>query len=60
MAQVAFEKNQGDLSTYTDPSLRDSGLSEKGFAMIEASPAKAFLRGVKIDYVFVSPLKRTM
>ena len=60
-AQVSFENSPpGDLSTYTDPSLRDCSLSEKGFAMIEASPVKAFLQGVKIDYVFVSPLKRTM
>ena len=61
LAQVAFENSSpNDFSTYTDPSLRDCGLSQKGFAMIEASPVKAFLNGVKVDYVFVSPLKRTM
>jgi hypothetical protein len=62
MAQVAFETSPPEdlYGTYIDPQLRDCPLSDKGIAQTEASAAKAFLLGNKIDLVLVSPLKRAM
>ena len=57
---MAFEAQKEDVNPWTEPSLRDADVSDKGMKQIAESIAKQVIEHSQIDLVLVSPLKRAM